>query len=185
MSFTRGGGDTNLYGYVLADPVNLLDPEGLWSTSIHNQILQTSFNGILPQSDIDTLKQASKYVDEDQSLGGSYKHAMRGPGESASFAQRDYQNFVCSNIRTAQRFESRGQHRNAIFAVGQAFHALMDSTSPAHVGFQEWRGLRHVQQANDHRRKESSISKSQLGGTASLLRSYYNTFTSGGSCGCR
>jgi RHS repeat-associated protein len=25
------GGDTNLYGYVLTDPVNLIDPEGLWS----------------------------------------------------------------------------------------------------------------------------------------------------------
>ncbi|MDA3835310.1 MAG: RHS repeat-associated core domain-containing protein, partial [Spirochaetales bacterium] len=25
-----GGGDTNLYGYVLADPINLVDPSGLW-----------------------------------------------------------------------------------------------------------------------------------------------------------
>ncbi|HEY3354144.1 MAG TPA: RHS repeat-associated core domain-containing protein [Polyangia bacterium] len=25
-----GGGDTNLYGYVVGDPVNLVDPEGLW-----------------------------------------------------------------------------------------------------------------------------------------------------------
>jgi RHS repeat-associated protein len=27
------GGDTNLYGYVLGDPVNFVDPEGLWSFS--------------------------------------------------------------------------------------------------------------------------------------------------------
>lgn len=26
------GGDTNLYGYVMSDPVNLFDPNGLWAT---------------------------------------------------------------------------------------------------------------------------------------------------------
>ncbi len=29
-----GGGDSNLYGYVLQDPVNLVDPLGLWSISL-------------------------------------------------------------------------------------------------------------------------------------------------------
>ncbi len=28
------GGDSNLYGYVLGDPVNWVDPEGLWTTTI-------------------------------------------------------------------------------------------------------------------------------------------------------
>lgn len=29
-----GGGDTNLYGYVMNDPVNLIDPLGLWGIQI-------------------------------------------------------------------------------------------------------------------------------------------------------
>lgn len=180
-----GGGDTNLYGYTWSDPVNFIDQDGLWSTAIHNQIVSTAFKGTLSGSDIQALHGASEYVDEDQSLGGSYKHAMRAPGESVGEAHAAYRNFVCSNFKAAQRYEGRGQHRQAIFALGQAFHSLMDSTSPAHVGFQEWRGLRHLADANEHRKKESSISKSQLTSTSGLLSAYYSAFKSGSGCPCQ
>jgi len=38
-----GGGDSNLYGYVLNDPVNLVDPEGLWDVNAF-----PNPNGIIP-----------------------------------------------------------------------------------------------------------------------------------------
>jgi uncharacterized protein RhaS with RHS repeats len=38
-----GGGDSNLYGYVLGDPVNLVDPEGL-APSIFDIIFPDTLN---------------------------------------------------------------------------------------------------------------------------------------------
>jgi hypothetical protein len=39
------GGDTNLYGYVLQDPINFSDPSGLWSISIGGYSPGTGLGG--------------------------------------------------------------------------------------------------------------------------------------------
>jgi uncharacterized protein RhaS with RHS repeats len=44
-----GGGDTDLYGYVLNDPINEIDPEGLWVLPLLVRITQTVAPRILPR----------------------------------------------------------------------------------------------------------------------------------------
>ncbi|WP_345992191.1 RHS repeat-associated core domain-containing protein [Sulfurimonas sp. HSL-1716] len=46
------GGDTNLYGYVLGDPVNLVDPKGLATLKINGQKIQVHKNDVDPRPSI-------------------------------------------------------------------------------------------------------------------------------------
>jgi len=49
------GGDTDLYGYVLNDPINLVDPKGLWLTKTMKLAVDVATNGALNKEEINTL----------------------------------------------------------------------------------------------------------------------------------
>jgi RHS repeat-associated protein len=67
----------NRYAYARNNPLAYVDRNGKWSTRVHEEIIDDVFSGKLTSTDRAVLKQASIYVDKDQSPSGSYKHGMR------------------------------------------------------------------------------------------------------------
>ena len=141
-----GGVDSNSYGYSLLDPINLQDLNGLWPTRIHNAMLEYSFGDILSPREIGILEDASRYVDADQSVEGSYKHAMRAPGQDPAFARELTRRFIRLMLRAARSAAKNGACDSALFLMGQAFHAMMDQSSPWHTSVSGepivWSGVR-------------------------------------------
>jgi hypothetical protein len=74
---------------------------------------------------------------------------MRKPGESAAAAKGRMCKFVNGRLNDFRRFSGSQNPLGQLFAyqmLGQAMHPIMDSTSPAHKGFQEW----HVSDSLSH-----------------------------------
>jgi RHS repeat-associated protein len=175
------GGDTNLYGYVLNDPVNLADPEGLWAPHVHNRILDEAFGKILSPWDLQMLKNTSASTDQPPYYDDNEKHAMRDPGESIRKAQTRYRDFVCGQLEAAQ---NAPHDIDALYRLGMGMHALMDSTSPAHRGFQVWWPENYVYQYK-HMMSEQDIDPATLQETVNLLKGYYQDFVNGNPCTCK
>jgi RHS repeat-associated protein len=137
----------NRFAYANGDPVNLVDPFGLWSSKniplvaqpVHQMAIDQSL-AFLPEADREILKQQQEVADEDQSAAGSYKHAMRSPNESIRHARAKFNEDVENEIFWARVSECQGNHQQALKRLGNAIHALQDATSPEHRGFQEWDG---------------------------------------------
>lgn len=144
------GGDVNVYGYVGSNPVNLNDPTGQWSTDAHNEILDQAFRQCLTGTQLQRLKDASRYVDRiaGQAEANAYQHGMRGgPNQSEADARKAADDFINGHERQARSLSSNGCKSgyenipsNALWEIGQALHTIMDMTSPAHEGFQIWNG---------------------------------------------
>jgi len=176
------GGDPNTHAYVSNDPMNWIDPSGLWTGGNHDKILDRAFGGCLTSAEIDILKSASEYVDRDQSLEGSFKHAMRAPEQSIEAAQQQWSDYVAGQLSAAQGLASRGAQ---LFALGTGMHALMDNTSPSHEGFQVWNGMNYIDpRVWRHGIGDASLSDTQAEKTAEILRRYYNSLGNGNHCGC-
>jgi len=167
-------------GTVSDTGISLDGTELAWNTWGHNHILNEAFDGpsgpSLAKEDVDTLKAASAAVDKDQSTDGSYQHAMRSPNETVDDAQVKAEGFVLGKMMAAVLLEKNGNHNNAMFQLGEGMHTLMDSTSPAHAGYQEWKGMDHVVAFAQHIGFELWPSAKAAQETAQMLVGYYTTF---------
>jgi hypothetical protein len=123
------------YAYVLDNPIKLYDPNGLWPTRIHNKIIDQAFGRILNAQSLQILKDASKFTDRPSNQGPltSYEHAMSSIKFTASEARTNYLDFISSQKAS---FIDAENTNDALFILGQAFHAIMDNSSPSHAGFQ-------------------------------------------------
>ena len=65
---------------------------------------------------------------------------MSNPQRNPELARQDANEFVRSQFRTAWEAQEAGDDRRALHEFGLALHALQDSTSPMHHGFQLWTG---------------------------------------------
>jgi len=93
----------------------------------------------LPQEARDQVESGSKDVDAwYKQLGGTYKHAMRDPGQSVKEARKKMCEFIKKNLKDYNKYLGMGKNKKAYHSLGMALHPVMDSTSPMHKGFQEW-----------------------------------------------
>ncbi|MCB9231091.1 MAG: S-layer homology domain-containing protein [Bacteroidia bacterium] len=167
--------DVNLYPYAGNNPINNSDPAGLWSTPIHNILIERTFRFWLKDSEISTLKAKSAQADNPwyQQEAYAYRHAMRRPWQSREKAQAEYENF----LNSAKRDYACSKTKD-VGKLGFAMHAIMDSTSPAHKGFKLWSVNMVILTGTGiywyHRSRESSISPSQIKEASWKLMIYFS-----------
>ena len=155
----------NRYVYTLNNPYKYVDPDGRWPAEVHNSIIDETFKGrfgesryALPGNITNIFKEASRYVDrsENQSLENSYQHAMRAPNQTVEEAEKQMNDFKRQKITEYRNLLSEGKYDAAYFSLGEGMHAIMDSTSPVHEGFQVWEGIwGHPIKAMEHGEREA------------------------------
>jgi len=121
---------------------------------------------------------ASQFVDNDQTSAGAYKHAMRdgATNQPAMAAQDAWGQFIYDSLTAARR---TGNRALALSILGERMHALMDSTAPAHRGFQPWSSSFCDNLNVRHFFKDRSIDAQTELKTAALLRTYYEAYLTG------
>jgi hypothetical protein len=107
--------------------------------------LSATASAQMSDSDRNVLKNQQAVVDKDQEPEQSAEHAMTGVTESApdgAKAKTIYitqcEQLVRTAMLTAIAQRKANNSKLALPALGKAMHALEDSTSPAHRGFQIW-----------------------------------------------
>ena len=89
------------------------------------------------------IEAGSEYADtmKFQSAEYSYMHAMSSSALSKEAAMNKWCDFIREKMNDFNSDKNSRNPRNrktAYFNLGMGLHAVMDSTSPAHRGFQEW-----------------------------------------------
>jgi hypothetical protein len=177
----------NRYSYVYNNPLRLTDDNGKWPTAIHNQIIDNSFPN-LTAAQRQILKNVS--AQQDSILGGgqansaSFEHAMRGPDQTVEQAQGQFNDFVSGTETSAQTAEwtfwlndpdnAGSMSDEALARFGEALHAILDSTSPAHAGFQKW-DWRNPALVIAHHNAEKTINDQQMQNAINAGRNAFNS----------
>ena len=104
---------------------------------------------------------------------------MRGPDESVADAQTAFRSFVANHENEATKAQisfwssgNSGLTDTALAHFGAALHAIVDSTSPMHSGFQTW-DWRNPLAVAKHFLGEASISPQQMSTAVSVARSAF------------
>ncbi len=140
------------------NPLSQLDASGLWSTNIHNSIIAywlgsgySHYNWAGHTIDvISAIEYGSAITDslQYQGSGSSFMHGMSDPSINQTAAQASvaWTNFMSAKEGDAMNKSDDARAHNynvdlengALKYLGMAIHALSDSYSPAHTGFQPW-----------------------------------------------
>jgi hypothetical protein len=179
----------NRYSYVHNSPLRLVDKNGKWPTDIHNQIIDLAFPNLTPDQR-QILKNVSAQQDNiltgGQANSTAYQHALSSPGQTAAEAAQKFSDFVSGSEADAQTIQiqfwlsdpdsalDNQLSDSALAAFGLALHDIVDSTSPAHAGFQLWNWKNFHDSSYAHERRESSITRPQLINAANVARNAFN-----------
>ena len=177
------------YLYCINNPIDRIDPAGLWGTEIHNQIIDEAFTESvftgLSSNERGYIARGSEYVDDEYSAKEfSFMHAMRegryfGRNQSVEEAKRLMQGFIYEHLFAYEEFKSYGSsayREFALFNLGMALHPVMDLTSPAHEGFQPWFGYSDIGGASAHGYLELKISPETRQSTVTLMKKEITSF---------
>lgn len=101
-------------------------------------------NAMFSSTNLEILIDEQRAVDQDQKATQSFEHAMTGleKGETTNTQTAIYikktDDFVRQRLTAAIQARIATNMLLACTNLGMAIHALEDSTSPAHTGFQSW-----------------------------------------------
>jgi RHS repeat-associated protein len=174
------GGDVNLYGYVIGDPVNLIDPFGHHLTPTHNRMIDDAFGKKMTQLQLSIVKSGSEMTDipKFQDTAHAYMHGMSAPNQTAEDARRAFNKFLCDQLKKAWRSKSLNE---ALFHLSMGMHALMDSTAYNHSGFKAWDGemysLSGAKHGLEHVMEHGLPDLDSL--PVQLIQDYWNGFLAG------
>jgi RHS repeat-associated protein len=170
-------GGPNLYDYTDANPLGRRDPLGLWSTAAHEYFIEKTFDN-LPTRDVNWIKFGSKISDGAlyQAARYSYMHAMSSSALSRGQATEQYCKHIEENMKSYRdNVGNAGTRALAYRQLGMALHAAMDSTSPAHRGFQQWSISELLRHGNFPRTEEDrSVAPQYLEETRNLMKNLMN-----------
>ena len=187
------GGGINTFGYVEWNPIGNRDPLGLWSTEVHNAILRAAFPG-LNAALLTAIQQGSGNVDLDQSTAGAPLHAMSRMSDGKNrveIAKREACKFIQDRLGLYNQYRNSSNPTElyaAYFALGQALHPVMDSTSPAHgwaiwnsiANPKNWSGVRQHGNGSKSLENMNALTKDLLNMTIDLINQTLNS----NSCAC-
>lgn len=150
------------YLYCQNDPINRIDPAGLWSKRNHDRIIDVAFGNLSWNWEyMEQIKKGSAYVDSPQfcdaehaymhamvpakpvivvgTVGGySYSTTVLQPLLSKNETVSKMVGFIMSELDQYEYYESL-DNSLAYFHLGEASHPLMDWTCPQH-DLQLWAG---------------------------------------------
>jgi hypothetical protein len=112
----------------------------LWSPEAHDRLIDAAFPDLDPKLR-DAIKEGSRFLDLSTQLGDPSLHAMRDAGETPEAARTRACAFIGDRIkkyRGTKDVPVEWIRRGAYEMLGAALHPVMDSTSPAHQGWQVW-----------------------------------------------
>jgi RHS repeat-associated protein len=178
----------NRYTYGSNNPLRFKDDNGKWPTEVHNQIIDKAFPMLSPEQR-QVLKNISASQDSIWSGGQanalSFEHAMRSPDQSVDQAQGQYNDFVDGEEGVAVDYQAHfwlsdpdvklsNLSPEALEAFGKALHAVADSTSPAHSGFQKWNWANLWDSLHVHPGKEKTPNSQQMQNAVNAAQNAFN-----------
>ncbi|WP_326923866.1 RHS repeat-associated core domain-containing protein, partial [Delftia sp. RIT313] len=139
-------GGINLSIYI-KDPNWGIDPLGLWGSQkgayVHQRAGYLVYGKEISLDSVRKINDGQIWADAPQHQTGeySYMHAMRNsPHTSIKDACSKTNEFINKHASEALAKKKSGNMDEAYFHFGAALHAMQDSTSPSHRGFQVWSG---------------------------------------------
>lgn len=136
----------NTYGYVGGNSLSRRDKNGLWSTAGHDNFISNMFPG-MDAKYLDAMKAGSAKADS--ALDGyqlpinSFMHAMTSSSVGTLDSNTRMCGFIKAKMGEYQMYMKAGMQKEAFYQLGMALHPVMDSTSPAHQGYQYW-SMSHI-----------------------------------------
>jgi RHS repeat-associated protein len=149
------GGESNTYRYLNNEPVNRIDPYGLWGPEGHDLMILHSLEGKVPDSYIRILQLEGRLFDKvTQDPHESYKHAMSEADETPEQARMRTLGFEYEMLRLSRQLAQMGYTNLALKYLAAGIHPMMDATSPAHTdpcgnakvwnGYFDFRATEHI-----------------------------------------